>query len=177
MPEHPGFDLRQVNDRSIVRLRVRPDGADVANEVLQLPPALQWRDGDPAVCWLGPDQWLFTSDTTAADDVIQHIESTLAGQLHAATDMSSGNVCFALTGPAGRKLLAMGCGIDLHPGAFMTGQCARTNFANVPLLIVAIEDNHFDLYADRSHARYLVDWIATAGEDPVTHMENDGELS
>ena len=138
-------------------------------EVLQLPQALRWRDGDPMVCWLGPDQWLFTSDTRPATDIISHIDHTLSGQLHAATDMSSGNACFTLRGPAGRKVLAMGCGIDLHPGAFMTGQCARTHFAMVPLLIVAVEDDHFDLYIDRSYARYLINWIANAGEDPVTY--------
>ena len=167
MPEHPDFDLRQVNGRSIVRLRVRPDGADTANAALQLPQALQWRDGNPAICWLGPDQWLFTSDTKTAEDVIRNIDGTLSAQLHAATDMSSGNVCFALTGPAGRKVLAMGCGIDLHPGVFKTGQCARTHFAMVPLLIVAVKDNHFDLYLDRSYARYLGDWFTNAGEDPI----------
>jgi len=169
MPEHPGFNLRQVNDRSIVRLRVRPDAADLAGEALQLPQALQWRDSDPAACWLGPDLWLFTSDTKPAEDIIRQIDSTLSGQLHAATDMSSGNVCFTLKGRAARTVLAMGCGIDLHPGAFMSGQCARTHFANVPLLIVAVEENHFDLYVDRSYTRYLINWFADAGEDPVTY--------
>jgi len=168
MPEHRGFDLRQVSDRTIVRLRVRPDGADKANEALQLPQALHWQDGDPAVCWIGPDQWLFTSHTQPAEDIIRHIDSALAGQLHAATDMSSGNVCFALSGQAARTVLAMGCGIDLHPGTFRTGHCARTHFALVPLLILAVTDNDFDLYVDRSYARYLINWFADAGEDPIT---------
>ncbi len=168
MPEHPGFNLRQVNDRSIVRLRVRPDGADIANEALQLPPAVHWRDGDSKVCWIGPDQWLFISDTQSAKDIIHHIDNVLSDQLHAATDMSSGNACFTLTGPAGRKVLAMGCGIDLHPDVFTMGQCARTHFAMVPLLIVAVEDDLFDLYVDRSYALYLINWFANAGEDPVT---------
>jgi len=169
MPERPGFELCQVNDRSIVRLRIRLESADTAGVALQLPQPLQWHDGDPAVCWLGPDQWLFTSDTKPARDTISHINHTLSDQLHAATDMSSGNVCFTLSGPAARKVLAMGCGIDLHPGVFKTGQCARTQFAMVPLFIVAAEDDHFDLYADRSYARYLVDWFAAAGEDPITY--------
>jgi len=173
MPEHPGFDLRQINGRSIVRLRARPDAAGLAGEALQLPPALQWSGTDPAACWLGPDQWLLISDSKSAADMIGHIDTTLAGQLHAATDMSSGNVCFAIEGRAIRKVLAMGCGIDLHPGKFMTGHCVRTNFAQVPLFIVAVDDNHFDLYADRSYARYLEDWISKAGEDPITREPDD----
>jgi sarcosine oxidase subunit gamma len=169
MPENPLFDLRQIDDRSMVRLRVRPHGADAAARALQLPPQpLQWRDGDPAVCWLGPDQWLFTSDSKAAEDIAAHIGRTLCDQLHAATDVSSQLMCLALKGPAARTVLAMGCGIDMHPSAFKTGQCVRTNFANILLLIVAVEENRFDLYVDRSLAAYLSDWIANAGEDPIT---------
>ncbi len=178
MPEHPGFDLKQIYDRSMVRLRVRPQDADAAGEALQLPQrALQWRGEDPAACWLGPDLWLLTSDTRPGTEIIDHIDRTLSGQLYAATEMSASYVCFELSGPAARTVLAMGCGIDMHTDAFSTGQCVRTHFANVMLLIVSVGKNHFDLYADRSHARFLVDWIANAGEDPITHMQNDGELS
>jgi sarcosine oxidase subunit gamma len=168
MPEHPGFDLKQINGRSIVRLRVRPQAADAAGAALELPPALQWRGGDPAAHWIGPEEWLLTSDTRAAEDITGHIGRTLSNQLHAATDMSSAAVCFALEGPATRTVLAMGCGIDMHPDTFTPGQCVRTRFANVLLFVVAVEDNRFDLYVDRSLARYLGDWIAHAGKDPVT---------
>lgn len=169
MPEHPGFELNQVDGRSMVRLRVRPSSADAAGRALQLPQqALQWQGEDPKACWLGPDQWLLTSDTKPAKDIISHIDSTLSGQLYAATDMSSHHVCFALKGPAARTLLAMGCGIDMHRSAFTPGQCVRTHFAKVLLFIVVVEDNSFDLYVDRSHARYLNDWLLNAGEDPIT---------
>ena len=169
MPEHPGFNLSQITGRSMVRLRVRPKEAIAAAEALQLPQqALQSRGGDPASYWLGPDQWLIASDTKAGEEIVSHINRQLSGQLYAATDMSSSYVCFALSGPAARTILAMGCGIDMHPSAFKTGQCVRTHFASLLLLIVAVEDNRFDLFVDRSQARYLSDWLANAGEDPLT---------
>jgi len=169
MPEHPGFDLKQIKDRSIVRLRVRPNEAGAAGKTLQFPlQALRWQDGEPASHWLGPDQWLLTSDTRTAKDIISHIDSALSGQLYAATDMSSSNACFALNGPAARMVLAMGCGIDMHTNEFRTGQCVRTNFASVPLFIVAVDEDSFMLYVDRSYARYLCDWITRSGEDPIT---------
>ncbi len=173
MPEHPGFALNRINGRSMVQLRVRPSGADAAIEALQLPQrALQWRGGDPATCWLGPDLWLLTSDTKPAEEITVYIDRRLSGQLYAATDMSSHYACFALTGPAARTVLAMGCGIDMHRSAFTTGQCLHTHFANVMLFIVAVEDDNFDLYVDRSHARYLSDWFASSGEDPITRIRN-----
>ena len=169
MPEHPGFALEQIDGRSMVRLRVRPRGADAAGEAMQLPQqALRWHSGDPAAYWLGPDQWLLTSDAKPAGDIIGLIDSALIRQLYAATDMSSSNACFSLTGPASRTVLAMGCGIDLHECAFTTGHCTRTHFANVLLFIVCVEGDAFDLYVDRSHARYLNDWLVACGEDPMT---------
>jgi sarcosine oxidase subunit gamma len=169
MPEHPGFELRQIHGRSIVHLRVRPDGANSAGAALQLPlHALRWLGDDPVACWLSPDQWLIASDTKSARDISADINRALGDQLHAATDMSSGYACFALKGPAARTLLAMGCGIDMHPGAFSTGQCVRTHFAQVLLLIVAVEDHQFELYLDSSLACYLRDWLAQAGKDPLS---------
>jgi sarcosine oxidase subunit gamma len=173
MPEHPGFDLMPVDGRSIVLLRVRPNKADAASEALQFPQqGRHARIEDLSACWLGPDQWLFTSDSMSAADIMLQIEQKLADQLHAATDMTSCYQCFSLEGPAARTLLAMGCGIDMHPDAFSKGQCVRTQFANVLLLIVAVEDTQFDLYLDRSHSRYLSDWLANSGEDPVTCDSN-----
>lgn len=170
MPEHPCFDLSQISDRSMVQLRVRLGAADATCKSLQLPQqALRWWGEDPASHWLAPDQWLLTSDTKTAEDIIAHIDATLSGQLYAATDMSSNNVCFALKGPAARTVLAMGCGIDMHTSAFMTGHCTRTHFASVLLFIVAVEDDNFNLYIDRSLAPYLHDWLVNAGEDPITH--------
>lgn len=178
MPEqlifkHPGFELRQINGRTIVRLRVRPGDANTAVSLLKLPgQPLRWSGEDPASYWLGPDQWLLTSDTKPAVEVIRHIDITLSGQLHAAVDMSSAYRCFELTGPAARTILAMGCGVDMHSSAFVAGHCTHTHFANVLLFIAAIDVNSFNLYVDRSYARYLCDWLEAAGGDPMTRDLN-----
>ena len=173
MPDHSGFNFTSIIGRSMVQLRVRPAGAEIACKALGLPgQALLWRDEDPAAHWLGADLWLLTSDEKSAGEIIRHIDTALTGQLYAATDMSSAFECFSLSGPTARKLLAMGCGIDMHPSAFKTGHCTRTHFANLLLFIVAVKDNDFNLYLDRSLARYLSDWIASAGGDPITQDLN-----
>ena len=169
MAEHPGFNLKKTDPRTIVRLRVCPDSAETAAGLMQLPlQALQSQDGNPAIHWLGPDQWLLTSENDSVADILAHIDSVLSGQLFAATDMSSGLACFSLSGQSSRTVLAMGCGIDMHPGSFTTGQCVRTRFAQVPVFIVTTGDHEFDLYVDRSYAHYLHEWLSAAGEDPLT---------
>ena len=168
MAEHPGFNLKETVKRTIIRLRVRPDSAETAAELMQLPQqALQSQDGNPAIHWLGPDQWLLTSENESVADVLALIDNALSGQLYAATDMSSGLACFSLSGQSSRTLLAMGCGIDMHPGSFNTGQCIRTRFAQVPVFLVATGNHEFDLYVDRSYAQYLHEWLVAAGEDPI----------
>lgn len=168
MPEHAGFQVRQINGRALVHLRVRPAGVDAASEALQLPAALHWQGQDPVACWLGPDQWLLASDTQPAVTLIGKVNGALSAQLHAVTDWSSGYACIELKGSAARTVLAMGCGVDMHPQAFKAGQCVRTLFAGVSLLIVAVSANGFELYLERSLAGYFETWLAAASEDPRT---------
>ena len=168
MPEHSGFSLQRVTGRAMMRLRLRPGGVQAATTALQLPPALQCSGSDPSVAWLSPEQWLFCSDSKTADTLATEIGSVLQDQLHVATDISSGLACFSLEGTTARNLLAMGCAIDMHPDSFRAGRCVRTLFANIALVIVAIDAQRFELYADRSLARYLENWISAAGEDPLT---------
>lgn len=173
MPEHPAFDLKQIDARSMVQLRVRPSTTGIACTALGLPEqALHWVGGDPAAHSLGPGLWLLASDTKAAGDIIQHIDTGLSGHNYAASDMTSAFTCFKLKGPSARTLLAMGCGLDMHSNAFQSGHCTRTYFAGVLLIIAAVEEDVFNLYVDRSLAQYLCDWIASAGYDPLTHNLN-----
>jgi sarcosine oxidase subunit gamma len=170
MAEFPDFNLKETDQRTIVRLRVRPDGADAAAKAMQLPQqALQSLDGNPTIHWLGPDQWLLTSENESVADILAHIDSALSGQLFGATDMSSGLTCFSLSGQRSRTLLAMGCGIDMHPDSFSTGQCIRTRFAQVPVFMVATKEFEFDLYVDRSYAQYLHEWLTAASKDPIIY--------
>ncbi len=171
MHNRAGYQLSDIDGRSIVRLRVRPQKANSAADALHLPrQAMQSLPGDPASHWLGPDQWLLTSERKSAAEIIATIDSTLAGQLYAANDLSCALACINLSGPHARTVLAMGCGIDMHPDAFAPGQCVRTNFAQLPLLIIASQDAGFDLYVDRGYAEYLHQWLKAAGEDPMTQL-------
>ena len=167
MPDHSAYELRRIESRSTIRLRVRPNAAEAAMETLELPANCQCTSGSPAKYWLSPDQWLLASDSLSAAELLQQLESELGGQLYLAIDLSSGLACFSMKGPAARILLAMGCGVDMHPSAFRSGQCVRTRFANVALVIAAVGKNSFELFVDRSLAGYLEEWIAAASEDPL----------
>lgn len=155
--------------RSLVRLRVRLNDAEGTAAALNLPADPQhWQGSVPIALWLGPDQWLLTSDSKSAKELIASIDDKLSKQLYATTDLSDALDCFELSGHGARTILSMGCGLDLDSAAFTYGRCARTRFACVPLVIVATGEDQFDLYVDRSYSHYLQQWIANAARDPLT---------
>lgn len=161
--------LRERVGVSLVRLRVRISGADAAAGALYLPADPQhWQGSEPIAVWLGPDQWLLVSDSMSANELIASVDEKLSNQLYATADLSDGLDCFELAGPATRTILSMGCGLDLDSSAFTYGQCARTRFACVPLVIAATGEDQFDLYVDRSYSHYLQQWITNAARDPLT---------
>ena len=160
--------FKEKTGRSIVQVRVGMSDSDWAAKVLKLPAKpLHWRGRDPHSIWLGPDQWLVTSDSKSAEKLITFINRALSERLHAATDTSAALTCFELSGHASRTILTMGCGLDLDPRSFAQGHCARTKFACVPLLIVATKKDVYDLYVDRSLSLYLQKWVASAISNPL----------
>jgi len=172
MPDLTGFTLEHDHDRAIVRLRVRPRAAQDIAARLDLPQqALRWLDGDPVSHWLGPDQWLMTSRCKSVEHIQAEIDRALPDRLYVATDLSAGLDCLVLSGTGCRSVLAMGCGIDLHPDVFITGHCTATHFARVPLFMVATRSMAFELYVDNSYSDYLKQWLAAASEDPLTQQQ------
>ena len=163
------YSLRERVGKSLVRLRVRMNDADAAASALHLLADPQhWQGSEPIALWLGPDQWLLASDSKSAKELIASIDDKLSNQLYATADLSDALDCLEFSGPGARTILSMGCGLDLDSSAFTDGQCARTRFACVPLVIAATGEDQFDLYVDRSYSHYLQQWIANAARDPLT---------
>ena len=76
-----------------------------------------------------------------------------------------------MAGPRARDLLAKGCPLDLHPGAFAPGRCAQGHVAKAQatLHMTAGDEDEggpvFDLYVLRSFAEYLWRWLEDAGRE------------
>ena len=71
---------------------------------------------------------------------------------------------FSLAGPDTPGVLAQVTGVDLHPSAFPTGQATRAAFARISAIFHRTGDRpSFDVYVDRSLARYAGRWIEAAG--------------
>jgi sarcosine oxidase subunit gamma len=141
---------------------LRAAGA-VLNCRLPVGPNTVQSSDDVTVLWLGPDEWLILTAPGDETDLIARLRTALA-ELHAAvTDVSGNRARLRLSGPHARDVLAKGCGLDLHPSRFRTGQCAQTILARTGIILHQVDDRPtFDLFPRRSFAEYAWMWLKDA---------------
>ncbi len=173
---------RMFGDAAAVRLTevppagaivLRLDAADAsalqqAREALgiQLPltPNTWHGEGDITVLWQAYDEWLALTADGRQTEMAARLTQALAGRHAAVTDVSDLHAEFLIEGPVGRDLLRKGCAVDLHPRVFGTGHLALTALARVRVVLWQTGDAPaYRLRVERSHARYLWDWLADAG--------------
>jgi sarcosine oxidase subunit gamma len=162
------IDMPEPHGRGLVRLRVPLDQAAQAAAVARLPlEPLTVDEGEPAVLWVGPDQWLIVSGSRPAEAVLDDLAARLEGILYHASDASDALALLTVEGRGARGLLAMLSGIDYDPASFPPGRCARTRMAKVAVLVRALDTHRFELFVDRSVAHYLEGWLRHAARDPI----------
>lgn len=115
-----------------------------------------------ALC-IGPGEWVIAWHEYPASGLRQHIEPDLSRLGLVLVGLTDGLVVFEVRGPAARDVLSKGCGLDFHPRVFPAGRCARTRFAQIPVLIECLEQpSRFELYVARSYSGYLHAWLTDA---------------
>ena len=156
-------ELRDVGPLRQVGLRLRaPFPAYLAGVPLPLAPNRVAIAGLLRVLWLGPDEWLAVNEGDAPD-LLPRLERAVAGRRAAVADLSSSRSAIEITGSAAHRLLAAGCGLDLHPRAFGAGQCAQTLLARVPVILDQLDAApRYRVLVRRSTARWLTDWLIDA---------------
>lgn len=158
--------LEALTGRSKVLLRVKFSEAARAATAMDLPvKPLQASGHEPWALWLAPDQWMLASDFQSADSLIGLCREALGGLTYSATTASAALTAFRFEHNKAGALLAMGSGLDFDK--LTPGTCARTRLARVPVVIVPLRHEVYELYVDRSYARYLHDWMLLSASDPL----------
>ena len=168
----PGVFLHERSHRAQLCLR-GGSGADFEERiesVLGVRPPLESVSsagrGDTNLLWLGPDEWLAVFRDERREEVLSALRDALA-PLHAAVvDVSHARTAVALAGPHARSVLQKGCHLDLHPLRFRAGNVAQSRFARCHILLHQTDDAPaYDLYVQRSFARYLWSWLEDAAAE------------
>ena len=78
------------------------------------------------------------------------------------TPLSSARTRISLSGAAARDVLSSCAAIDFHPSEFKPGRFVMTGIHHTPVLIHCIGENEFHMYAMRTFARAVWEWLEDA---------------
>src|SRR5262249_49084162 len=132
-------------------------------------------EGERAVLWLGPDEWLLIAPEAEGAALASSLEAALAHLPHSLVDVSHRQGAYQLHGPQATTLLAAGCPLDLDESAFPIGMCTRTVLAKAEVVLWRRAQQTFHLEVARSFVAYVSRFLAEAAQAsaPDGHHERD----
>lgn len=80
------------------------------------------------------------------------------------TSLSSGRTRFGLSGGGAREVLSACAAIDFHPAEFKPGQFVLTGIHHTPVTIHCIREDVFHIYALRTFALAVWEWLEDAAK-------------
>ena len=105
---------------------------------------------------LGPEQFWFVGPEEDEDF------GARLGILCAVTPLSHSRTRIFIEGEPSRAVLAKGIPLDFHPSIFKPGMFAMTGLHHTPVLVHYVTENRFQVYAMRTFAVSIWDWLTDA---------------
>lgn len=111
--------------------------------------------------WLGPDEWLVI-DQNGADLAALAAQVTVP---HSAVDISHRNVAIMVKGPMAAEAINAGCPLNLSLSAFPVGNCTRTVFGKIEIVLLRVAEDTFRVECWRSFAAYAMGLLSEGAMD------------
>lgn len=151
-------------DQYSLRLDPTAPIAAAIQQVLGCPlpaPCTETSSADANVLWLGPDEFLVLTTSTALP---QQLRDAIGDEFASVIDVSAQRTTLLLDGPGTqvRDVLAQGCAIDLDPRVSPPGTCVQTLIAQAGVVLRVLGPTSISLLVRPSFAPYLADWLADA---------------
>lgn len=123
-------------------------------------------DGGRQWFWSAPGEWVIAVPVGTQDAELDALRAQLDGLFVVLSVITDSRVALDISGESVREVLARGSTVDFHPASFGAGNCVLTRLAGVPVMLACPErGEQVLLFADRSLARYLLDWFEAASID------------
>jgi sarcosine oxidase, subunit gamma len=160
-----GVIFRELIGRSMCTLRLpgkanRDDISGLLGCPLDIRPNTFTYSPTTAVLALGPGEWMLV----ARADMPAGLSQAAHGAGGALVDIAGGWVAIAASGARIRDLLNKSCSLDLRPSRFPPGQCARTLFMRVSMIVLARADDEFELLFPTSYALWVWQALCVAAQ-------------
>ena len=111
-------------------------------------------DGRILMCTGENQFWLIGSEN---DDI-----ATKLHDVAILTPLSHSRTRIFIEGTPARDVLSKGIPLDFHPTVFKPGMFAMTGIHHTPVLVHCVGDNRFEIYALRTFAMSVYDWLMDA---------------
>ena len=115
--------------------------------------------------WLGPNEWLVVSNDEISKETNNHelvqllFDNISKTNLGAVTNVTDQFTIFSLSGSNVLEVLSKACPFDFDSADFGNNKVVQTILNHVDVTIHQKNENNIDLYARRSFAGYLWDWL------------------
>jgi methylglutamate dehydrogenase subunit D len=86
----------------------------------------------------------------------------IPAQMGAITSLSHSRTCMFIEGPEAAAVLAKGVPLDFHPDVFQVDHFALTGIHHTPVLIHRSAENRYEIYALRTYALTVWEWLTDA---------------
>jgi sarcosine oxidase subunit gamma len=96
------------------------------------------------------------------DSLARELQAAVGAGVGAVTPLSHSRTRIFIEGAVAREVLAQGIAIDFHPDVFRINQFALTGLHHTPVLVHRTAEHRFELYAMRTFARTIWDWLTDA---------------
>ena len=168
---HFGINIQELPFINKINIRINNnDNEDIVkcgkliNAILPVKPNTYVKNDNVKVIWLGPNEWLITSNQNFYKNLKKEI-----GDIHASvTDVSENRTVIRISGEQIFKLLSKFLVLDLEKNLPNESACAQTLFVKVPVLLARNNNEkqipEIDIYTNRSHANYIYNLIVDGSQ-------------
>lgn len=108
----------------------------------------------------GPEQFWVTAPS--ADNLAARLQEVVPAAMGAVTALSHSRTRIFIEGAPVREVLVRSMPLDFHPAAFVVGQFALTGIHHTPVMVHRAGENRFEIYAMRSFALSIWEWLTDA---------------
>jgi len=172
LPAHAGDGTRvrlsELRPAAILQIQAWPETllavqAMIA-ETLGIPEAPKpgraaWFHGG-SVAAIGAGRYLLS---TTAEEIVARVDAAFPPEDAAVTDISHARTVLRLEGEAAPDLLSRCAPLDFDAKAFPADRVAQTAIHHIDVTIHRLTDTSFEIWALRSFAESLAEWILDAG--------------
>jgi sarcosine oxidase subunit gamma len=110
----------------------------------------------------GPEQFWIVGPSQNGDGAEAHLRQAIPPTVGAVTSLSHSRTRIVIDGACARDVLRKGIPLDFDPDVFRVDQAALTGLHHTPILIHRAGADRYELYAMRSFALSVWEWLTDA---------------